>query len=138
MATPASVASVLETAVIAGTSATAATTNREAQTETLAAGATKAQILTMNVGQDHDSNVSRLVAEYDVRMLHRLSTPLDDSTYLDGNAVTDQGALMVRSFYRALAGVHEVIDGPGATKPSRPRPGNVIEYTVTVQLSIVP
>lgn len=136
MATPATVAAALATKVVANTSASAATANRESRRETIAAGATKAQILSVAVGQDHDSNTSRLVAEYDIKMLHLLSDATDDATYLDGNALTDQAALMVRSFYRTVSGVYEVVDGPEMTKPKRPRPGNVIEYTITVQLSI--
>jgi hypothetical protein len=138
MATPATVASAISTAVLAGTSATAATINREARTETIAAGATKVQILSSVVGRDGDSNTSRLVAEYDVKMLHRLSDPTDDATYLDGDALTDQAVLMVPSFFRDLSGVKEVGSLPALAAPTRPRPGNVIEYTVTVQLSIVP
>ena len=138
MATPASVATAIQTKVLANTSATAAIANPLSTLEALAAGATKMQTLSVTVGQDHDSNVSRVVASYDIKMLHRLSDPTDEATYLNGNALTDQAVLMVPSFFRTVTGVKEVIDGPELTKPTRDRPGNVIEYTVTVQLSIVP
>lgn len=139
MATPASIAALISTKVLANTTATAAIANPLSTLEALSAGATKAQILSVTVGQDlSNANDGRLVASYDVKMLHRLSDPTDEATYLNGNALADQAVLMVPSFFRDIAGVKEVIDGPELTKPTRDRPGNVIEYTVTVQLSIVP
>ena len=139
MATPASIAALIATKVVANTAATAATASPISKTETLAAGVVKAQILSVTVGQDSsDANTSRLVASYDVTIVHMLSDATDDATYLNGSALTDQAVLMVPSFFGDIAGVKEVVDGPELTKPARARPGNVIEYTVTVQLSIVP
>ena len=137
MATIATVRDALETAVLAGTSATLALRKPLSKDARIPAGATYLRILAVAIGRDGDSNESRLVGQYAVTMTHYLADSLNENAYLVGDAATDQAVLMVEPFWRALAGVHHVFETPELTLPERPRPGNVVEYTVTTQLSIV-
>ena len=50
--------------------------------------------------------------------------------------MTDQTAIMLDSFFSTLTGVYQVESSP--VPDAVERIGNVIEYTVTVQLSIAP
>jgi len=136
MATPAAVASAVETKVLANTSATAALANLLSKDESLAAGDTKMRRPTVAVGMFRDSNHNFVIASIDIEMVHMLSDPTDEDTYLNGDALTDQAVLMDSEFFRTVTGVIEIIDEPELTKPTRELPGNVIEYTVTVQVAI--
>ena len=138
MATVASVDTALRTAVLAATSATSAATRRLSKDYDIVAGATTIRTVAVPIGQDSDSNVSRTVGHFAVTVSHKLSDATDEATYMTGSMVTDLAAITVRSFWRGVTGVIDVLEGPEVTLPERSRPGNVIEYTVTAQLSISP
>ena len=80
-----------------------------------------------------DSNIGYTVTRYSTIMVHNLADPTNETTYLKGDMLTDQAILMDRDFYD-VAGVYEVLEVPELDLPERV--GNVIEYTVSVQLSL--
>ena len=130
----ASVLSAIEAAVIAGTSVTAALYTSVGRN--VAVTGTKCRVLPLGAGQGGDSNVTYTSVAYRIEMLHALASSTDEDTYLTGAALTDQVALMAFSFWRNLAGVHELLDAPELEAPERT--GNVIEYTVTATVALTP
>jgi hypothetical protein len=80
-----------------------------------------------------DSNIGYTVYEFDGQMVHNLADPTDEDAYMNSTMLTDQQVLMDPDFFR-VAGVYEVISVPELTPPERT--GNVIEYSVTVQLAL--
>jgi hypothetical protein len=137
VATIASVNTALQTAVLSGTGASVVVAKPVSQDYAIAKGVTALTTLPVVVGEVQDSNTGYLVGSFAIRMNHKLSDTETEDSYLTGDAVTDQAVIMVPSFYRDIAGVYEVVSVPAMDLPSEPV-GNVIEYTVTVQLSIQP
>ena len=136
MATVASVDTALRTAVLAATTATLAIEKPLSKMFDVPAGATYIRTLAVPLGQDGDSNTSRTVGHFSVTVCHRLADSLDEDAYIAGDLVTDLAALTPKSFWRDITGAYDIVDGPEVTLPERI--GNVIEYTVTAQLSITP
>ncbi len=132
----ATVASAIETKVLANTTATTAVAVPVSQNFSVASGATVMRQLPIAAGIFRDSNTNYLVGSFDVVILHYLTNDADEDVYLTGDALTDQGVLMDPEFFRSVAGVNEVIDGPELERPVRI--GNIIEYAVTVQLAVNP
>lgn len=132
----ASVLAEIEAAVIAQTSVTAALATAVARNVTVTG--TKCRVLPLGAGVSNDSNVTRQNVAYKIEMLHKLSSPTDEDTYLTGNALTDQLVLMAAAFWRQgnLTGVYEIVDPPSLDAPERI--GNVIEYSVTATVALVP
>jgi len=122
--------------VLTQTTATAAVTRPLDNKFRIPVGATYVKGLAVEVGSTGDSNNTYVVGNYSVTVVHHLSDPEDSNTYLSGDALTDQHVLMQKSFWRTISGVHELLDGPELTLPTRV--GNVIEYTVRAQVSISP
>lgn len=135
MATLNSIAQLLISAVIAQTSVTAFITNPLRRTEKLTAGQTLGASMPVAAGSVSDSNTNYPVGEYSIAVLHRLADPSDEETYREGAMATDQAVLMAPSFWR-VTGIKEVVEVPEMDRPERI--GNIIEYTVSVQLAIVP
>jgi hypothetical protein len=136
MADLSSVRAALEAAIITNTSVTAAVVRPLSRDEKLTAGETNVSVVPSLAGYAPDSNTNFYLANYVITVVHRLSDPTDENTYLNGSMETDQEYLMARSSYRALSGVKDVGVEPMPEEISRT--GNVIEYTVTVQLLITP
>jgi len=135
MATVASVDTALKAAVLAATSATSAVTKPLSKGYAITAGVTSITTLAVPIGQDRDdSNNTLTVGSFAVTVVHKLSDATDENTYITGNMVSDLAAITARSFWRGITGVKDIIAEPEVTLPERI--GNVIEYTVTAQLSI--
>jgi len=135
MATVASVDTALKAAVLAATSATSVVTSPLSKRFAIPAGSTYIRTLAAPIGQDCDSNSNFVVGNFAVTVCHALMNAADENTYITGDMVTDLAALTAYSFWRGITGVKALIDTPGVTLPERN--GNVIEYTVAAQLSIV-
>lgn len=82
-----------------------------------------------------DSNVSYEVGLYSFIFLYHLPDYSDSSTYRTTTMLTDQSFLMDPNSWR-VAGVYELRAVPELTPVERF--GNVMEYTVSAQLSISP
>jgi hypothetical protein len=136
MATITTVRTALEAKLVSDLSVAAIVTRPLSRDEVIPAGVTRASVIPTVAGFAPDSNTNYILGTYVITIAHRLTDGTDEDTYLDGSLATDQAALMARSFFRALSGVRAIEEGP--TPESISRVGNVIEYTVTVQLVIVP
>lgn len=136
MATVASVDTALRAAVLSATSATLAVEKPLSKMFDVPQGATYIRTLAVPIGQDGDSNTSRTVGHFAVTVCHKLADSLDEDAYIAGDLVTDLAALTPLSFWRGITGVYAINDSPEVALPERV--GNVIEYTVTAQLSIKP
>lgn len=104
-----------------------------------AVGGTRVRVVTLAGGGDStSSNVVRPITFYRVQVLHLLVDSQDEDAYLreGGPADTAQQTLMEAEFWRELAGTHEITQAPELDLPERV--GNVIEYIVTVGLSLTP
>lgn len=122
--------------VLAQTSATSGVNKPIGNDFSIPAGETYFRGVPLCPGDEVDSNNTRQVLSYQISMIHNLSDPTNEGTYLLGDALSDQGILGAKSFWRTISGVHELLDGPEFTLPERI--GNVIEYTISIQLSIDP
>jgi hypothetical protein len=130
----ASVTALLDAAVLANTSATTAFDAPHWRRQAIPAGeiTRSAEV----VGFDRrDSNVSYVAVQYTYWILHHLADATDTRTYALGSVPTDQEYLMDTNTYR-VAGVREVLDVPELDVLQRI--GNVMEYSVSAQVSIVP
>ena len=136
MATVASVRTAIEAALVTNLSVAAIVERPLARDEKIPAGVTRASVVPANGGVAYDSNVTYPLGNYVIEIAHRLSDATDEDTYLDGDYATDQAALMLPSFFRDLTGVNEVTSNPEPEDVSRE--GNVIVYTVKVQVAISP
>lgn len=136
MATVATVQTALETKLVANLTVAAIISNPLWRREAVPVGVTRASVIGVVAGYSGDSNETYVHGNYVITVVHRLTDPTDEDTYLKGDMKTDQAALMLRSFFRSLTGVNEVEVAPEPDEVSRN--GNVIEYTVTVQVSISP
>ncbi len=135
MGTITGVKTALETKLVSQTSIAAILTNPLRRDEAIPAGATRAAVLAMAAPISGNVNELFTGAQYLITVAHYLSDPADEGAYLDGDALTDQAALMLPSFYRTLSDVNEV-EEIELDPPDRPDDGNVIEYTIGVTLSI--
>ena len=135
MATVASVRTAIEAKLVSALSVAAIVTRPLSRDEKIPAGVTRASVIGVVGGYHHaDAQISYALGNYVITIAHRLTTATDEDTYLDGDMLADQALLMVRSFFRDISGVYEVIEGPEPDTVERV--GNVIEYTVTVQVAI--
>jgi hypothetical protein len=133
-----SVATLLDAAVLAGTSATTAFTAPYWRRQAVPAGETWVVSTVEIVGIDRrTSNLNYVVALFSFTILHHLSDSTDSNTYRTGDMQTDQEFLMDPNTYR-VAGVKEVLDGGVVEMDRLQRIANIMEYTVSVQLSLVP
>jgi hypothetical protein len=136
MATVATVTAALKTKLVSDLSVAAIIGNPLWRREAVPAGVTRAAVLAVFAGETGDSNTSYAIGNIVVRIVRRLSSATDENTYLVGSMLTDQANLMDRTWWRAVTGVYDVERGPELDTVERQ--GNVIEYTVTVQVSIAP
>ncbi len=135
MATVASIAALISTKVIANTNATADLALSVGKEKKITSGSIQFRQLAVVAGFDRrDSNISYDAGSFAITMVHYLSDATDVDTYLTGNALADQRVLMDPDFFRTIAGVYLTLELPEMDLPERV--GNVIEYTVTVQLAI--
>jgi len=131
-----SVGALLDTAVLANTSATTAFTAPYWRRQAIPAGETWVTSDIEIVGVDRrDSDISYVAGLFTFTMLHHLSDHTDSNTYRVGDMQTDQEYLMDSLNYD-VAGVYEVLDVPELDRLQRFE--NIMEYSVSVQLSIVP
>ena len=106
--------------------------------ESITAGNTAVHILPSVAGFDgEDSNQGYTEAHYAITFAHRLadSTHAVEFAYVQNTMPPQQEVVMAKSFYSTVAGVHEVKSL--ALTPAE-RIGNVIEWTVDVQLTVSP
>jgi hypothetical protein len=136
MATVASVRTAIEAKLVSDLSVAAIVSRPLSRDEKIPAGVTRASVVAVVGGYAPDSNVNYALGNYVVTIAHRLSDATDEDTYLDGDMLADQTLLMARGFFRTVTGVRTVLEGPEPDTVERV--GNVIEYTVTVQLEIAP
>ena len=124
--------------VLAQTSSTGLALNTLGRRYKIPVGSTYNCGVSVVIGIDRrDPNVTYHILSIQTTMLHHLSDPNNESVYHVGDMRTDIALLMNPNWYATLhSSVNEVIDVPELTFPVRI--GNVIEYTVTAQLSIVP
>jgi hypothetical protein len=137
MASVATVTTALKAKLVSDTSVTAIILNSLWRRYPVPVGTTYASVNSAQAGEAPDSNVTYILGNFVIEVVHRL--PLgawDEDAYLDGAMRTDQALLMAKSFYRTIAGVYDVEAGPEPDTVGRN--GNCIEYTVTVQLAITP
>lgn len=128
----ATVAAALAAKIVTDTSVSSVFTNALWRRQRIPAGSTYACILDYVAGYWRTSNDGWLVAQYDAVVLHHLSDPTSETAY-DTNRRTDMGVLMDPSWWRVTGVKHEIGD-PELTPQQRI--GNVIEYTVSMQLVI--
>jgi hypothetical protein len=104
--------------------------------EALAANAVKYQLrkdhLTKLEGSS--SNVAWEVASFTVLIHHELNSPTAERTYTSGVMITHQKSLMDPAWWRAIAGVYGVVEGPTLQSEAE-RVGNTISYSMAVSLS---
>jgi hypothetical protein len=136
MASVATVRTAMEAALVAQLSVAAIVARPLSRDEAIPVGVTRASVVAVVGGFAPDSNTNFVLGNYVITIAHRLTDATDEDTYLDGDMLTDQTILMANSFFRGLSGVKDVEVGPDVDEVSRT--GNVLEYTVTVQLLIVP
>ena len=133
-----SVAALLDAAVLANTSATTAFTEPYLRRQAIPAGETWVVSSIEIIGIDRRaSNLNYVVALFTFTILHHLSDYTDSNTYRTTDMQTDQEYLMDPNTYR-VAGVKEVLDDGTVELDRLQRFENIMEYSVSVQLSIVP
>lgn len=96
------------------------------------------QIIPSWAGHDRvDSNILYEVYQFDLVISKKLTdgTIATETTYISVEMMNIQNILMQRSFYE-LGGVHAVHRNPELTLPERV--GNVVTFSVDVQLSTLP
>jgi hypothetical protein len=135
MATITTVRTALEAKLVANLSVDAIVARALARDEKIPVGQTYAAVVPSVVGyQFIHSNAVYLIADFEITVAHHLASSLDHDTYLDGDYSTDQAAMMLPSFFRTLSGVYDVTSDPTPSRISLE--GNIIEYVVTVQVSV--
>jgi hypothetical protein len=104
----------------------------------LASGATKFQLRADHLTEvPDDANQVYESAEIVVVMVHELTTPSSERTYTKGNMLADQGNLNASSWWRAITGIHDVVEGPTRQSDAE-REGNTITYSMAVSILITP
>jgi hypothetical protein len=136
MASVATVRTAIEAKLVSNLTVAAIVTRALSRDEVIPAGVTRASVVPAVAGYTPDSNTNYILGNYVITIAHRLTDGTDEDTYMDGNMLSDQALLMDKDFFRTLSGIKDVVAGPEPDEVSRT--GNVIEYTVTVQLLIVP
>ena len=135
MASITSLATAVNVAVAALVGARVSTADMVTNLEKLAVGATKYR-LTVNLLTDieHGSNVTWHVAEFIVFVDHQLAVYTGERTYTEGAMWVDQASLVSPTWWRAIAGVADVVDGP-TLQDGAEREGNTVTYSYAVNLS---
>lgn len=132
----ASVTALLNAAVLANTTATTAFTAPYWRRQRIPSGETWVASMVEIAGVDRrDANVAYVVAQFTFLILHHLSDPTDSNTYRTTDMQADQAYLMDPMTY-LVAGVRRVIDVPELEPVTRIE--NILEYAVSVQLSVLP
>ena len=142
MATVANVATQAATAIEAlGSSPTRMGSDRRTDLESIASGATKYQLRVWHASKDDQfsSNVNYDVAAIEVAIHHYLASATAERTYTEGAMLTEQDSLLAKSFWTDLDAVFGVDDQllPGTTE-SPERVGNVISYTIALEVRVQP
>jgi hypothetical protein len=138
MASLATVAGSIATAIAGLTSSpTRVGSDRAMNLEGLAAGATKYQLRADHETEIEtaDSNLTYQGATITVAMHHELASASDERAYTQGNMLVDQESLMSRAWWRAIAGIYDVYQGP-TIQSEAARVGNTISYSMAVSISI--
>ena len=134
----ATVTALLDAAVLANTSATTAFTEPYLRRQAIPAGETWVVGSAEVVGIDRrTANINYVVVLFTYTILHHLADYTDSNTYRIGDMQTDQEYLMDPNTY-LVAGVMEVLDDGTVELDRLKRDENIMEYSVSVQLSIVP
>lgn len=105
--------------------------------DTLAPGETRFSLATELVAADEasDSNLVRDVVDALVTVHHRLGAAETEAAYRTGVMLTHQAAILRSAFWRPLAAVFAVVDGP-ELEDSVEREGKVISYSLKVRCSL--
>lgn len=110
--------------------------------EAIAAGETAFYILPSVVGFDKsDAQIGYAQANYAITFAHKLADAqyATEATYVLVTSLLNQEVVMAKSFYSSILGVNEIKGAPELTPAERtPESGNVVEWTVDVQLTIEP
>jgi hypothetical protein len=96
-------------------------------------GVKRFQIRGAVVGKQFDSNNTMQVARVELAVHFGISTT--ERAYTEGQMQTELETFLSLAWWRAIAAVHDVIELPEA---SIDRVGNVISYTVRIDVSIDP
>jgi len=134
MASLATVAGAIDTALdtLIGTRCGS---DRRTNLEALAAGTTKYQLRVDHLTEIEgaSSNVTWQAATVTVAVHHQLSGA--ERTYTEGAMLIDQESLLSAAYWRNIAGVYGVEEGPTLQSESG-RVGNTISYSMAVTISI--
>ena len=137
MSSLATVAGSIATA-IAGLSGTPTRvgSDRVTNLEGLAVGTTKYQLRVDHLTELETGNaqVTYKAATVTVAMHHELASASAERTYTEGVMLTHQNSLMSPSWWRAISGVYEVVEGPTLQSEAE-RVGNTISYEMAVSIS---
>jgi hypothetical protein len=136
MATIVSVHLFLAAKVVSDTNINGVSANTLLRNHPVTPGQAVATISSAAVGYDRlDSNIRKVVASFAITVAYKLTTGQAESVYTTDDMLDDLEELMDPEFYR-VTGVADVIGVPELDLPKRI--GRVIEYTVTMQVSISP
>ncbi len=103
----------------------------------LVAGETRFALRGNEIAKDErNSNVVYPIGSIELDMVHRLADPLDERAYTEAEMLTHQSVLVAKSWWRALAAAHSVFDSNLEVSEEATRTGNVIKYTVAVQIQV--
>lgn len=139
MSTTADVASDVATAVEAlACSPTRMLSNVRTDLESIAAGATKYQLLVTPAGRTRDdSNVDSVLASVMLLLHHKLADSTDEEAFSEGNLQTDLTSMTTRSWWEALTSVFG-IDAEKDFEVAQTREGNVYSMTLSVTVIVQP
>ena len=137
MATPQSVITAIRTAVQTLTSATQCSSDYWDKYDKVGDGLKKYQLRAICVGTSPDSNETHTVMQIEVALLRDIvpgaNGGTEEATYTGGNLQTFALSLTKRTWWRAISGIRDVIDGPDA---SVQRDGNLIIATFSVRITL--
>jgi hypothetical protein len=107
--------------------------------EKIPAGAARYQLRVFPpaIDERRGGNVVYAVAELAVAIHYRLGLAEAERTYTLGDHQTDSLAMLERDYWTALAAVFDVTQGP-SMEEAIARVGNVLSYTVAVEVRIQP
>lgn len=138
------VANVLSDAAAAVASlisgATRASSDYARDRDVVGAGETIYQLRGWHLGKDNsNANTSYDVARIELTVATGLASPTNERAYTEAAMLTQQDAVLAASWWRALASVYYTDpDNPPALTDDVARVGNVIVWTMAVELLVQP
>lgn len=108
------------------------------ESERIAVGATRFALRTTQITVDEgsDANQSRQVAGVTLRLAHSLADPTDERAYTTGVQLDDQALVASSAWWRGIASVHEIVEGPEVEELPE-RIGSVVHYQVEATVVVV-